>query len=141
MFKVTIICIGKTKEKWLVAALQEYEKRLKKNITFKWVFTKCNQHMLSYCQKIDDYVCLDLNGSMYSSLTFSNMIYQLFEEMGSRLTFIIGGDEGIDQTILSKAKLSISLSPLTFTHQMSRLILLEQIYRSYKIQEGKQYHK
>jgi 23S rRNA (pseudouridine1915-N3)-methyltransferase len=141
MFKVTIICVGKTKEKWLIEAINEYEKRLTNIIKFNWIYAKDNDQLLSYCQKSNGYICLDIKAKMYSSKSFSDKVYQLFEQMGSRLTFIIGADEGLNKKILSQAKLSMSLSPLTFTHQMTRLILSEQIYRSYKIKQGKSYHK
>ncbi len=141
MFKVKIVTIGKHKEKWLILALKEYEKRLQHEIEFEWIIKKDEFQLEKLVEKIESYICLDCQGDLLSSYEFSKKYFYLLEKLNSNLTIFIGGDRGFSKKILKKAKYLLSLSPLTFTHQMTRLILLEQIYRAHQIRKNSNYHK
>jgi len=135
MLKIKIFSPGKTKEEWLSHALTEYEKRLSKELSIEWIPSYEGLKKERY------YLCLDPQGQSYTSLEFSKFLYKAFETGGARLNFVIGGPEGIPEPIRSNAYQLISLSKLTFTHQMVRLILLEQLYRAVQIEKGTEYHK
>ncbi len=132
MFKVTVYTIGKVKEPWLEAGLNEYTKRLKKVMIIDWVLLKNLEEL-----KITNYICLDTKGKEMTSEEFSSWVIK----QGSRLNLVIGGPEGIPDKIRKQASSLISLSKLTFTHQMIRLILVEQLYRAMEIDRGSSYHK
>lgn len=141
MLKVKVVTIGKTKEAWLNEAVMGYEKRLKGHLIFDWVFVKDNDQ-LSNAVHQKKFIALDPNGSCVNSLAFSKQLFSLFIQFHSEITFVIGGAEGIPQSLLIKADKILSLSKLTFTHQITRLVLVEQIYRAYQIEYGsKSYHK
>lgn len=133
MLKVKIITPGKIKESWLKEALKEYEKRLTSLVSIEWVLKEAPPDA--------PYLCLDPKGACFSSPEFSKFLYREWEKRGSRLTFVIGGPTGLSPEILQRASHHISLSNLTFTHQHTRLILLEQIYRATEIEKGTNYHK
>lgn len=141
MYRIKIITIGKVKEPWLSEALQEYTNRLKTSMAIEWVLLKDDEKLKQIVEKESIYLCLDPSGSLYTSEAFSTFLIQRLEAQGSRLTLIIGGSDGIPKEIKSKASHLISLSPMTFTHQCTRLILLEQIYRALEIAKGSAYHK
>lgn len=140
MLKLKIISVGKTKEEWLEAAIQEYLKRLKPVLTCEFVWTKNSEQLLQLTEKEEHCICLDPNGSLMNSEQFADFINKQFIKSGSRLTLVIGGAEGLPQKLKDTTTL-ISLSPLTFTHQVTRLVLLEQIYRAFEIIKGSKYHK
>lgn len=125
--------IGKVKEPWLKEALAEYEKRLSKRCQFEWILTDALPET--------PWIALDVRGESLDSETFSKKWIQYLVKNGSRASLLIGGPEGIPQTLLAKSAWRISLSPLTFTHQMIRLLLTEQIYRAFEIDAGSSYHK
>lgn len=133
MLKIKIISPGKVKESWLKEALAEYEKRLTGTIAIEWIHKEIIPEA--------PYICLDPNGKTLTSPSFSKFLYNEWEACGSRLTFVIGGPEGLSQNILSGARQILSFSSLTFTHQAIRLLLLEQIYRATQIEKGTGYHK
>jgi 23S rRNA (pseudouridine1915-N3)-methyltransferase len=141
MYKLKILSIGKTKESWLEDALQEYTKRLKSSMTFEWIFAKNLEELENLAEKTSSYIALDPQGIQLSSVAFAKQLHRSLLEGGSRLCFVIGGAEGLSSKIKLKASLLISLSTLTFTHQLTRLILLEQIYRATEIEKGSSYHK
>lgn len=140
MTKIRVISVGKTKEVWLETALNEYVKRLQPWTSIEWIWAKNDIHLLEILQKEMSCIALDPLGKMYTSEEFSRFIQKKVEEGGARLTFIIGGPEGLPPELKQRYPL-LSLSPLTFTHQLTRLILLEQIYRAYAIEKGIPYHK
>lgn len=140
MLKLKIISVGKTKEEWLELALDEYLKRLKPNVTIEFVWAKNDEQLLTLVEKEPAYICLDASGSLMSSEEFSKYLHQKFEQGGSRLAMVIGGPEGLPPKLKQHAN-CISLSRMTLTHQMVRLILLEQIYRAFEIAKGTKYHK
>lgn len=138
MFKVKIISQGKTKESWLHSALAEYEKRLEGKMEIEWILVTKPKDLEEKALKEPHLIALDVQGKPFTSEEFSRF---LFSKWGARPCFIIGGAEGLQPTILAHAKYRFSLSSLTFTHQMVRLILVEQLYRALEIEEGSSYHK
>jgi len=141
MFKVKVLTIGKCKEEWLAAALSEYEKRLKGKVLFEWAIAKNDAQLIEWASQEPFYIPLDLKGELLDSESLSKKLQRLFIEKGSRLCFLIGGAEGIPASLLTRFPFRWSLSPLTFTHQIARLVLVEQIYRAFEIEKGSGYHK
>lgn len=155
MMKITIISIGKLKESYWKEAENEYLKRLSsftnvaiiehKEIGFsdkdkpESIKEKEAEIILASIPSSSYIYALDPRGKSTSSEDLSQNIQSL-EQDYSHLTFIIGGPLGLHHSIISKAQFKLSLSLLTFTHQMSRIILLEQLYRAYMIKSGKSYH-
>ena len=139
MIKVKIYTIGRCKDAWLLEALAEYEKRLSKQVQFDWILCKNDEELASKVQA--PYIALHPAGELLDSPAFSKKYIKLLEKHGSRLNFLIGGSDGISLELLEKSAWIWSLSPLTFTHQMTRLVLLEQIYRAFEIDSGSEYHK
>jgi 23S rRNA (pseudouridine1915-N3)-methyltransferase len=140
MLKLKILSVGKTKVGWLDEAFNEYVKRLRSSVQIECLWTKNTPQLIEWAQKENSYLCLDPAGQLFTSEELSQFLSQQWEKRDSRLTLIIGGAEGLPQELKQKGVL-ISLSPLTFTHQMTRLVLIEQIYRTIEIQKGSHYHK
>lgn len=146
--KITIVAIGKLKEKFLVEGVAEYLKRLR-------LFSKIEIREISECKTVseegkkllaqipkDSFVfVLDVAGESITSENFAKKIADLNLRGVSNLTFVIGGAFGLSEEIKKAADFRMSLSEMTFTHQMTRLVLLEQIYRAFKINRGEPYHK
>jgi 23S rRNA (pseudouridine1915-N3)-methyltransferase len=141
MLKVKVYSVGKTKEAWLQEALNEYERRLKASLLFEWILAKNDEHLKQFLEKEEHFICLDPKGKQYSSEEFSSFLMRAFRDCNSRLVFVIGGAEGVPQGLKDKAKSQLSLSKMTMTHQITRLILIEQIYRALEIERGSAYHK
>lgn len=139
MLKVKVIVTGKCKEAWLQAALAEYEKRLRGSLELSWQEAKNDSHLEALLD--EEFIALDPKGELLESPAFSAKLMRFFSERGSRLTFAIGGPAGFSLELLKKAFWRWSLSPLTFTHQATRLILAEQLYRALEIAKGSPYHK
>ena len=137
MIKVKILSINKTKEAWLQLAIDEYSKRLSNQVKIEFIFFKDQTLLKKYLDK-KKYFCLDERGKNLSSNEFSNLLFNNFQ---SEFFFVIGDAEGILKEILENAKLKICLSPMTFPHQICRLLLVEQIYRASQIFIGTKYHK
>ena len=140
MQKIRILSIGKNKEPWLEQALSEYVKRLKSSLEIEFTWAKNNDQLHALAEKEPHRFCLDANGKLMSSEQFASFLTKNLELGGSRLAIIIGGAEGLTPELKASNAL-VSLSPMTFTHQMTRLILLEQIYRAIEISKGSGYHK
>ncbi|PJD98255.1 MAG: 50S rRNA methyltransferase [Parachlamydia sp.] len=140
MLKCKIISIGKTRETWLNTAIEEYQKRLRSTVQIEWIWAKDDQQLLALVHQEPLFICLDPLGKPLNSMQFADYIMRKFEEGGSRLAFVIGGADGLP-IALKQHKEAISLSLLTFTHQITRLILIEQIYRGFEIAKGSEYHK
>jgi 23S rRNA (pseudouridine1915-N3)-methyltransferase len=140
MYKLRILSIGKTKEEWLETAIVEYLKRLLNTATIEFVLAKNNEQLEMLVKKEKAVICLDSTGSMMDSPKFSSFLIKQLEANGSRLAFVIGGANGLPKSLKVEYPL-ISFSPMTFTHQIIRLILIEQIYRAMEIDKGSQYHK
>ena len=159
MLNVTILAVGKIKEKFLSDAIDEYSKRLSKycklnivelpdekipekintNIENDIKSKECT-NMINHIKKDSYIICLDLNGKEFSSEQFSKKIEDISME-SSQITFVIGGSLGLNQEILSLANQKICFSKMTFPHQLIRVFLLEQIFRAFKISNGETYHR
>jgi len=143
---IKIICVGKIKEKFYRDAIDEYMKRLSKyhkiNI-IEVMDSNIKTEATEILKKIDnkDYIItMEIEGKELSSKDLSNLIDKTFIT-NPNITFIIGGSDGLDDEIKKLANYKLSFSKLTFPHQLFRVILLEQIYRSFKIQNNETYHK
>lgn len=142
-----IVTIGKLKEKFLIDGVNEYLKRLKP-------FSKIEICEIPECKTVEDegqkllsnvlrdsfLIVLDVVGEMLSSEKFAEKISELNLHGVSDITFIIGGAFGLSDEVRRAADFRLSFSKMTFTHQMARLILVEQIYRAFKINRGEPYH-
>ena len=145
--RINILAIGKLKERYLIEAVEEYLKRLKPYATVEIVeLQECRtieeegEKLISRLPK-DSWICvLDVFGEVMSSEQFAQTMSNLALNGQSKLVFVIGGAFGISDKIRKIANLRLSLSKMTFTHQMTRLILIEQIYRAFKINRGEPYH-
>lgn len=150
---IKIICVGKIKEEYLKDAIKEYEKRLSKYTKLEiiecpdystsdisTILLKEKEEILKHVQEKDYLVTLEIEGKELDSVSFSEKLDQIFLN-SSNITFIIGGSYGIHQDIKNRSNLALSFSKMTFPHQLFRVILLEQIYRAFKIQNNESYHK
>lgn len=140
MFQIKIYSIRKTKELWLQNAISEYEKRLNPYINLEWLFLKDKSELEKKISNEAFYICLDEKGEKLSSAGFSKKLFHFFQNY-AKITFVIGSENGLCAKIKDKADFTMSLSDLTFTYQMSRLILIEQIYRAVEINKNSNYHK
>ena len=140
MFKVKLFVINKTKEEWLKAGILEYEKRLTGQVEINWNIFKNELELKKSLDKEKFFILLDEKGKGFNSHQFKNFLFTSFQNHNP-LCFVIGADEGLSDEIKSKADILLSLSNLTFTHQMIRLFFLEQLYRSFQIEKNSGYHK
>lgn len=152
---IKIVSPGKIKEKWQLAGIEEYKKRLSRYCRIQivsvpdtpdsWPKEKAlsaeADKILARIDAREWLIALDLQGREYDSLSFATMMRRELVKGGSRITFVIGGSNGLDSRILLRANNRVCLSKLTFTHQFTRLILLEQCYRAFRINSGEPYHK
>lgn len=149
---IKIVCVGKIKEKFYKEAILEYLKRLTKYIKVEiievndvfmenedLILKKEAELILKHINPKDYVICLDINGNEVNSIEFSKKIDNILIN-NSNLCFVIGGSYGIDESIKRNSYL-LSFSKLTFPHQLFRVILLEQIYRSFRIINNEKYHK
>lgn len=140
MYRVKICSISKTKEPWLKYGIEEYTRRLSPILSIDWALFKTDLQ-LERALLGERYIALTPTGKAHTSESFSTFLIKTLEAEKSRLTFAIGGATGLSSEVEQKALATLSLSKLTFTHQMTRLILLEQIYRAFEIERGSEYHK
>lgn len=154
--KISLYCIGKTQSKELSALIEEYKKRLPnfinfeikeipevknaKNLTENELKKAEENPLLQYISAQDILILLDENGKTFTSVAFSKFIDNQMNNSSKHLIFAIGGALGFSEAIKQKAQHKISLSPMTFTHQMIRLFFVEQLYRAFSILQGKPYH-
>lgn len=158
--KITLITVGKIKEKYLKDAIAEYSKRLSKYCKLEIVEVadektpdqasenverqirqKEGERILRYV-KDDAYVfTLEIGGTMLDSVAFAKKMETLGIQGKSHLIFIIGGSIGLGEEVLRRSDYALSFSKMTFPHRLMRVILLEQVYRGYRIIEGAPYHK
>lgn len=151
---IKLISIGKIKDKHLKALIDDYALKISRYHKLEMIEVK-DESITSDEKKVldieasrvlekignDEYVILlDLHGKMMDSVAFANKIDQLFVHY-SKITFVIGGSLGLGNELLNRANERLKLSEMTFLHQMTRLILLEQIYRGFKILNNETYHK
>ncbi|MCM1370735.1 MAG: 23S rRNA (pseudouridine(1915)-N(3))-methyltransferase RlmH [Clostridium sp.] len=146
---IKIICVGKIKEKFYRDAIDEYTKRLSKYTKLEIIevndeeinsLEKEKENILKVINKKDYIITLEIEGTMLNSIDFSKKIQNTLS-INPNITFIIGGSNGLHHEIKDISNYKISFSLLTFPHQLFRVILLEQIYRSYKIINNETYHK
>jgi 23S rRNA (pseudouridine1915-N3)-methyltransferase len=151
-----LLFLGKTKETYLAAGISDYLKRLNRYTAteiriLKEGRVKKNEPENLQIERESDIllqnvqgsylVCLDRTGKQLDSLELANQVEKWKMQGQKKVTFIIGGPLGLSQAILARADLILSLSRLTLTHEMSRLFLLEQLYRAGTIRAGEKYHK
>lgn len=160
MININIICIGKLKEDYLRSACAEYEKRLgafcKLRITelaparlpenpndaqIEAALAYESERILSKISSSDTVFALCIEGKEISSESFSKEIEKCAVSGLSSLCFIIGGSHGLAPSVKNRAGFRLSMSPMTFPHQLARVMLLEQIYRAFMISSGGKYHK
>lgn len=158
--KITIIAVGKLKEKYLVAAIEEYSKRLSRycsldiielqdektpdkagDILEEQIKQKEGERILKSIREDSYVIALAIEGKMLSSEELSTKIDQIGVMGKSHIIFIIGGSLGLSKEVLKRADFLWSFSKLTFPHQLMRVMLLEQVYRGYRIIAGEPYHK
>lgn len=158
--KITIIAVGKIKEAFYEQAVNEYRKRLSRYCTLEIaevadertkeqgsdaeirIVKKREGERILKCIKEDCYViALEINGNAPDSVELSQKLESLGVEGKSHLCFVIGGSLGLSEEVHRRADYSLSFSRMTFPHQLMRVILLEQLYRSYRIMNGEPYHK
>ena len=150
---IKIICLGKIKESFLEDAIKEYKKRISKyqqleiielqdeGINDKKVaLKKEKEKVLKVLNKKDYIITLEIEGKEESSEEFAKRLNNIFIE-NSNITFIIGGSYGLDDEIKTLSNYKMSFSKMTFPHQLFRVILLEQVYRAFKIINNEEYHK
>ena len=159
MLSINIICIGKIKEKFFKDAIDEYSKRLSKycklnilELPDEKIPDKTNpsiedeikskecDNIIKHIKKESYIICLDLKGKEFSSEELSKEIENISMQ-SSQITFVIGGSLGLTEKILNLADKKICFSKMTFPHQLIRIFLLEQLFRSFKISNGETYHK
>lgn len=143
---IKIVCVGKIKEKYLRDAISDYEKRISKYHKINIIEVEDSNmkeesiRILKNIKKDDFVITLEINGNVISSMEFANKIDKLFIT-NSNITFVIGGSDGIDDIVKERSNYNLSFSTFTFPHQLFRVILLEQIYRCFKILNNETYHK
>ncbi|RKD22200.1 23S rRNA (pseudouridine1915-N3)-methyltransferase [Caminicella sporogenes DSM 14501] len=157
---ISIISVGKIKEKYLKDAIKEYDKRLSRYCRLKYIEVSDEKapENLSNAEielvknregerilkniKEDSYViALDIQGKMLSSEEFAKKLDNLAIQGKSNIAFVIGGSLGLSKEVLKRANYRLSFSPMTFPHQLMKVILMEQIYRGFRINKGQPYHK
>lgn len=153
--KLRILAVGKMKEKWLQTAVAEYKKRLSRFVDLEIIEVADspdnNSEQVAMRQEGDrllakigpsDYVVLvDLHGKEDDSISFSQRVMNWQELSGGRLVLVIAGSQGFDPAVRERAQDAVCLSKLTFPHQLVRVLLLEQLFRAYKIANNENYHK
>lgn len=158
--KLRIICIGKLKEKFYRDAVDEFMKRLSRYAEteiieladekapeklsaaeLEGVKLAEGRRILAKLTDADTVIALDIAGKQFSSTELAEKLNAYFLGGKSRLAFIIGGSNGLSAEVLERAELRLSFSKMTFSHQIFRVMLLEQLYRAFKINAGEPYHK
>ena len=150
---IKIITVGSIKEKYLKDAIEEYTKRISKYTNIEIIEVKDEglvepqkslileeEKILKHINDRDYIITLEIEGKELSSTELASTLDKIQLE-ASTITFIIGGSYGLSQNIKDKSKLHLSFSKMTFPHQLFRVLLLEQIYRSFKINNNESYHK
>ncbi|WP_316841489.1 23S rRNA (pseudouridine(1915)-N(3))-methyltransferase RlmH [Pedobacter gandavensis] len=154
--KITLLVVGKTEDKYLIEGIEKYLKRLKhyigfnllvipdvkntKNLTEAQQKSKEAELILKQVSNLDTVILMDEKGKKYTSIQFSNYLNKQMIGSVQHLIFIIGGPYGFDESVYQRANGSMSLSDMTFSHQMVRLFFVEQLYRAFSILKGEPYH-
>ena len=155
--KIKIIALGKIKEKYLKSGIDEFLKRLTpyasvsvvelnpieikdENLKDKILLDE-GEKILSNIKPLDFVITLEIEGQQFSSEDFAQKIKDLTINGTQEIVFVIGSSCGIGKNVSTRANLKMSMSKMTFLHEFARLILIEQIYRAFKINKGEKYHK
>lgn len=154
--KITLLVVGKTEDKYLIEGIEKYLNRLKhyigftlsaipdikntKNLTEAQQKAKEAELILKQLSNSDMVILMDEKGRKYSSVSFANYLNKQMIGSVQHMVFIIGGPYGFDERVYKRANGSISLSDMTFSHQMVRLFFVEQLYRAFSILKGEPYH-
>jgi len=154
--KITLLVVGKTEDKYLIEGIEKYLSRLKhyigfnlvvipeikntKNLTEAQQKTKEAELILKQVSNLDMVILMDEKGKKYTSVQFADYLNKQMIGSVQQMTFIIGGPYGFDDSVYKRANGSISLSDMTFSHQMVRLFFVEQLYRAFSILKGEPYH-
>jgi 23S rRNA (pseudouridine1915-N3)-methyltransferase len=157
LFKVKLIVVGRTKEDWIKEGIKHYQKLLKKYVDLKIIEIKEEKITKSKDQKtildsekerIEKYlekdalrIALDISGDSFTSEELAKLFEKSLNRGYSNFALVIGGALGLSPEILSACPVKLSLSRMTFTHELSRVIILEQVYRAFSILAGTKYHK
>ena len=160
MQKITLLCVGKLKEKFYLDACAEYQKRLTRHCKFELIElpeqrlpeNPTEAEIAAALSKEADaieeklprggaIVALCVEGKPMSSEQLSDTLSRYGAQGASQVTFLIGGSFGLSERVKARADLRLSMSPMTFPHHLARVMVLEQIYRAYQIQSGTRYHK
>ena len=160
MINIKLVAVGKLKEKFHKEEVSEYVKRLsryasvticeveemkiKENASTKEeeiILIKEGENLLKAIKPNEYVFLLDLHGKEMSSTSFATKMDELISLGKGNITFVIGGSLGLSNEVRERANFKLKLSEMTFTHQMTRIIILEQIYRAFKIMSGETYHK
>lgn len=158
--KITIVCVGKIKEKYFTMAIDEYSKRLSRYCKLNIIEVpdektpdqaseaeelqikkKEGERILSNIKDQAYVIALAIQGKMLDSVELAKKIESLGTYGDSQIVFVIGGSLGLSEEVLARANMKLSFSPMTFPHQLMRVVLLEQVYRAYRINCGEPYHK
>ncbi|MCI8557776.1 MAG: 23S rRNA (pseudouridine(1915)-N(3))-methyltransferase RlmH [Lachnospiraceae bacterium] len=158
--KITCIAVGKIKEKYYAEAIKEYAKRLSRYCKLEIlelpdektpdgasmaeeavILEREGERILKVIREDAYVIALAIKGRALDSLEFSHRLEQLGVEGRSHIAFVIGGSLGLSQAVMERADEAVSFSRMTFPHQLMRVILLEQVYRSFRIMKGEPYHK
>ena len=160
MQKVTVLCVGKLKEKFYTEAAAEYAKRLQRHCKLEIIelpeYRLSENPSAAEIQKALEteaaaireklprggaVIAMCIEGKTCSSESLSQRLNDYAVQGKTQVTFLIGGSVGLDAALKAQADWKLSMSPMTFPHHMARIMLLEQIYRAYQIQQGTRYHK
>ncbi|BCN31926.1 23S rRNA (pseudouridine(1915)-N(3))-methyltransferase RlmH [Anaeromicropila herbilytica] len=158
--RITVVCVGKIKEKYFTMGIEEYSKRLSRYCKLDiielpdektpdnasaaeelQIKKKEGERILKSVKDGAYVIALAIEGKMLTSEELSEKIEALGVNGDSHIVFIIGGSLGLDAEVLKRADYKLSFSKMTFPHQMMRMVLLEQVYRGYRIMKGEPYHK
>ncbi len=154
--KIALLQTGKTSERYLTEGIVIFEERIRKYSAFEIITvpdikrtrnlpereqkTREGEQILRFFRDDDFVVILDAGGKEFSTIEFSAWLEKSFMLQRKRILFVIGGAWGFSEDVLKKADTSLSLSRLTFSHQMVRLLFIEQLYRAFTIMKGEPYH-
>ena len=144
---IKILCVGRIKEKYLNDFINDYKTRITKYSKIEIIelkdsdINKESEEILKNINEKDFNIIMDINGKMIDSIELSNLIDKTFTSGYNTITFIIGASNGVTEKVKNKCNYRLSFSKLTFPHGIFRGILLEQIYRSFKILNNESYHK
>lgn len=160
MVNITLVTVGKIKEKFFRDAVEEYQKRLSRycrlaiievadektpdnasELMEEQIRQKEAERILKHIKEDSYCIALAIDGKKYDSVQFSKHLEKLALTGKSSIVFVVGGSLGLHECVLRRANEALSFSDMTFPHQLMRVILLEQIYRCYRIMHGEPYHK